>query len=130
MVDLNNLVQSADWKKEKHVPVIEIIGDAKKGGSIKIKVSVGKEIAHPNTTEHHISWINLYFLPDGEKFPYHIGKFDFNSHGASTQGANTSTIYTDPEVVSSMKTDKSGTLIAFSFCNIHGLWKNELALKL
>ncbi|MFX1298297.1 MAG: class II SORL domain-containing protein [Promethearchaeota archaeon] len=130
MVDLNNLVQSADWKKEKHVPVIEIVGDAKKGGPIKVKVSIGKEIAHPNTTEHHISWINLYFLPEGEKFPYHIGKFDFNSHGASTQGANTSTVYTDPEITSSIKTEKSGTLIAFSYCNIHGLWKNELELKL
>ena len=130
MVDLNNLVQSADWKQEKHVPVIEIIGEVKKGEPIKVNVCVGKEISHPNTTEHHIRWINIYFLPEGEKFSYHIGKSNFNSHGASTNGANTSTIYTNPEATLSFKTEKSGTIIAFSFCNIHGLWKNELELKL
>ncbi len=57
LVDLNELYQSADWKKEKHTPVLEIIGEVKKGESINVKLMVGKEIAHPNTTEHHIRWI-------------------------------------------------------------------------
>ena len=129
MVDLNTLAQTADWKTEKHAPVIEIVGPVKKEGTI-IKVSVVKEIAHPNTTEHFISWINVYFLPEGEKFLIHVGKATFNAHGASAKGANTSTVYTAPETTINLKTEKSGTILAFSFCNIHGLWRNELALKI
>ncbi|MFX1316476.1 MAG: class II SORL domain-containing protein [Promethearchaeota archaeon] len=129
MVDLNNLYQSADWKKEKHTPVIEVIGEAKKAKPIAIKVMVGKEISHPNTTEHHIRWIDIYFLPVGEKFPYQIGKSEFTAHGASINGANSSTIYSDPIITLTFKTEKPGTIIAFSFCNIHGLWQNTLDLK-
>jgi superoxide reductase len=121
------LLKTADWKSEKHVPVIEV---SKKGEKINVKVSVGKEIAHPNKTEHHIVWIEVYFHPGGGKFPYMIGKADFAAHGASVDGPDTSTIYTEPEVNLSFKTEKSGTIYAFSYCNIHGLWVNQEALKL
>lgn len=116
------LLQRADWKKEKHVPVIEIL---KKGEKIKAHVYVGKEIPHPNATEHHIAWIEAYFHPDGEKFPYMLGRFEFNAHGASVEGANTSTIYTDPDVTFAFTTKKSGKIYALSYCNIHGLWINS-----
>ena len=128
MGDLKDLFQSADWKAEKHVPVIEAADKVKKGEFFKVTVSVGKEIAHPNTTEHHIRWIEVYFLAEGEKFPYQIGKFEFTSHGESAQGPNTSTIFTHPQVVCSFKTDKSGTIFASSYCNIHGLWKGSKEL--
>jgi len=130
MMDLNVLFQSGDWKGEKHVPYIEVGGELKRGELFNVNVMVGKEITHPNTTEHHIRWISLYFHPEGEKFPYEIGKVDFNSHGESTQGPNTSTIYTHPKVIFTMKTEKSGKLIAFSYCNIHGLWSNSIDIKL
>jgi len=130
MAELKDMFQYADWKQEKHVPVIEILNTPVKGEAIQIKVTIGKEIPHPNTTEHHISWINVYFLPDGEKFPFEIGKFEFNSHGASTRGPNTSTVYTNPEVTLSFKTENPGTIFASSYCNIHGLWSNSLELKL
>lgn len=130
MTELKDLLQTADWKQEKHIPVIEILGPQLKGETIQIKITVGKEIPHPNTTEHHIRWINVYFLPDGEKFPFEIGKFEFNTHGESTQGPNTSTIYTQPEVILFLKTDKSGTIFASSYCNIHGLWSNSFTIKL
>ena len=61
MAELKELYQSADWKKEKHVPVIDAAPKAKKGEWIPVVVTVGKEIAHPNTTAHHIRWIELYF---------------------------------------------------------------------
>lgn len=125
MAELNALFQTADWKKEKHVPVIDAPDSAKKGEFFKVTLTVGKEIAHPNTTAHHISWITVFFLPDGEKFPYQIGRFEFASHGASTLGADTSTVYTHSEAVCTMKSDKSGTILASSYCNIHGLWQNS-----
>lgn len=129
MKQIGELFQSADWKTEKHVPVIEIPAKVKKGENIKMVISVGKQIAHPNTTEHHIAWVEVIFLPDGEKFPYHLGRFEFTAHGASTQGPNTSTVYTHPEVLVTFKTEKSGAVYAFSCCNIHGLWTGSMDLK-
>jgi len=125
MAGIKELFQTADWKAEKHVPVIEAPDKVKKQEVVKVTVSVGKEIPHPNTTEHHIRWIVLFFHPKGEKFPYQIGRFEFNAHGESVQGPNTSTIYTEPSVVCSFKTEKAGIILASSYCNIHGLWENS-----
>jgi superoxide reductase len=122
MKELKDLFQTADWKKEKHVPVIEVPDKIKKGEEVKVQVSVGKEIPHPNKTEHHIVWIDVYFHPADGKFPFHLGRFEFCSHGASTDGPDTSTIYTKPYVAFMFKTEKKGTLVAASYCNIHGLW--------
>lgn len=130
MPDLKDLFQTADWKTEKHVPVIEAPDKAKKGEFIRLTITVGKEIPHPNTTEHHIRWIGVYFLADTEKFPYEIGKFEFAAHGESAQGPNTSSIFTNSAVVCSFKTDKPGMIFASSYCNIHGLWKSSKELKL
>jgi superoxide reductase len=129
MADFKDVLQSADWKQEKHVPVIESPDLVKKGQLVSIVVSVGKEIPHPNTTEHYIGWVEVYFLAEGEKFPYQIGRAEFLSHGASTQGPNTSTIFTHPQAQFTFKTDKSGTILANSYCNIHGIWKNNRELK-
>ncbi|MGA1841741.1 MAG: class II SORL domain-containing protein [bacterium] len=125
MSTINELFQISDWKQEKHVPVINSPAKSKKGESIPVEVTVGKEIPHPNTTEHHIRWIEVYFLPKGEKFPYQICKSEFTAHGESSQGPNTSTVFTNPEVMIQFKTDKSGTIMASSYCNIHGLWQNS-----
>ncbi|MDD5154959.1 MAG: class II SORL domain-containing protein [Candidatus Omnitrophica bacterium] len=125
MASIKDLFQTADWKSEKHVPVIEAEPKVKKGESLKITVSVGKEIAHPNTTEHHIAWIELYFLPKGEKLPYQLGRFEFSAHGSSVQGPNTSTVYTQSVASCVVKTEKSGTIFASSYCNIHGLWESS-----
>jgi superoxide reductase len=129
MAGLKDLFQSADWKSEKHVPVIEAPDKIKKGEILNLTVSVGKQIPHPNTSEHYIAWIEIYFLPKGEKFPYQVGRFEFASHGASVQGPNTSTIYSQPYVNISFKTEKSGALLASSYCNIHGLWENSQELS-
>lgn len=129
MKQIGELFQSADWKAEKHVPVIDLPVKVKKEENIKMVVSVGKQIPHPNTTEHHIAWIEVLFLPDGEKFPYHLGRFEFMAHGASAQGPNTSTVYTHPEVSVTFKTEKLGIVYAYSYCNIHGLWTSSMAIK-
>ena len=130
MASIKDVLQTADWKSEKHVPVIEIQGAPKKAEQVKVSVSVGKEIPHPNTTEHHIGWIEVYFLPRQEKFPYQLARFEFGSHGASTQGPNTSTVYTQPQTLFSFKTDKAGTIFASAYCNIHGIWESSQELNL
>ena len=130
MKKIGELVQEADWKMEKHVPVIECANSVKADEHFEVKLTVGKEVAHPNTTEHHISWITLFFLPEGEKFPYQIARCEFGTHGASAQGPNRSTVYTNHAVTCWMKTGKAGTLNAVSMCNIHGLWQSSKDLKL
>ena len=124
MIELKEQYQSGEWKSEKHVPVIECPDSFKKSEAIRVTVTVGKEIPHPNTTAHHIQWIDLYFLPEGEKFSYQIGRFESTAHGASIQGADTSTIYASPVVSIEFKTDKPGMVMAASYCNIHGLWQS------
>ena len=127
---MKDLYQTADWKTEKHVPVIELPDDLSKDEPIQVKVSVGKEVAHPNKTEHHIDWIDLYFHPEGEKFPCLIGRVLFSAHGASADGPDSGTTYTDPCACFCFRTAKSGTLHAASYCNIHGLWSGSTELKM
>ena len=130
MKKIGDSIQEADWKKEKHVPVIECSDVVDADKIFEVRLEVGKEIPHPNTTEHHISWISLFFHPEGEKFPYHAGRCEFNAHGSSAQGPNTSTIYTQPAAKIWIKTGKPGTVLAIASCNIHGLWQSSKEIKL
>lgn len=118
-------IQSADWKKEKHVPVIECPNEVEAGEMFEVKASLGKEIAHPNTTEHHIRWITLYFHPDGGNFTYDVGHFEFNAHGESIKGPNEGPVYTHHGATVAMKISESGMLHAMAYCNIHGLWESS-----
>lgn len=122
MKSLNNAYQSGDWKGEKHVPTIEAPEVVRENELVEVRVNIGEAEAHPNTFEHHIAWIKLYFHPEGAKFPIEIGTYDFTAHGENE-------LFTDPYVISRFKTDKPGTIIASSYCNIHGLWENQVELK-
>jgi superoxide reductase len=117
--------QTADWKTEKHVPVIDCPDSVKADEIFDVKVSIGKEVAHPNTTEHHIRWIQLFFKPDGDKFTYEVGNYEFDAHGESADGANAGPVYTHHAITSALKIKKPGTLFATSLCNIHGLWESS-----
>lgn len=117
-------IKSADFKTEKHVPVISIL--SKEGDVAVVEVSVGKEVAHPNTTEHFISYIDLYYK--GDAALQHIGRAEFLAHGESAQGANQGALHTEPVAVFKCKLTKPGVLHAVSYCNIHGLWESELAI--
>ncbi len=86
--------QTAEFKFEKHVPYPEQSGTG-------MKVSVGKEMAHPMTEEHHIEWIevingpyvNRKYLKPGEK----------------------------PEAEFYVPLQKG--MIVREYCNLHGLWE-------
>jgi superoxide reductase len=121
--------QTADWKKEKHAPVIEFPDMVNIGEEFVVSLTIGKEIPHPNTTEHHINWIELYFKPENGKFPVMVGRYDFLGHGASAKGVNEGSLYTEPKVQTTIKIKNAGTLIATSYCNIHGLWESSKEIK-
>lgn len=130
MAEIGGLYQTADWKSEKHVPVIECPDTVAADQLFDVKVSLGKEVAHPNTTEHHIRWIQLYFKPEGDKFAYQVGSYEFCAHGESAEGADKGPVVTNHAATASLKIKKSGTLYATALCNIHGLWENAKTLSL
>ena len=129
MAAISEVIKSADWKTEKHAPVIEVPEGIKAGENFEVKVSLGKAVAHPNTTNHHISWIAVYFHPEGAPVPQQVGHFEFSAHGEAAAGPDEGPLYTAPSAVVMLKTDKPGTLQAVSFCNIHGLWESTAEVK-
>ena len=126
---VGELYQTADWKTEKHVPVIDCPDAVKAEEMFEVKVAIGKEVAHPNTTEHHIRWIQVFFKPEGEKFAFQVANCEFTAHGESAEGPNKGPVYTNHGATVALKISKTGVLIATSLCNIHGLWENSKAIK-
>lgn len=124
MQSLGQLLQTGDWKNEKHVPVIHLPKKVKADEEFEVKVVVGEDIKHPNQLEHHISWIKVFYYGDDGKFPVQIGSYEFTAHGEAG-------VFGEPEVTVKVKVDKPGFIYAMSYCNIHGLWesKEELDLK-
>ncbi|RKD27653.1 superoxide reductase [Caminicella sporogenes DSM 14501] len=118
MNSLSQFLQTGDWKGEKHVPIIHCPEKVKAGEGFELKISVGDEIKHPNTAEHHISWFKVFFHGKDDKFPVEIGDFKFTAHGEGN-------VYDEPIAVTHIKLNKSGTIYALSYCNIHGLWENS-----
>lgn len=125
---ISELYKQADWKSEKHVPVIECADSAAAGAALEVKLCVGKEIAHPNTTAHHIRWIKLYYKPEGGTV-YEAASLDFAVHGESGKGADEGPALAEPFGSVTLKLKSSGTLIATSYCNIHGLWESSKEIK-
>jgi len=87
--------KTADYKLEKHVPMIERI----EGG---FKVIVGST-PHPMTDEHYIEWIEI--ADDaGRVYRRHLRPGDA------------------PEALFKIDAEK---IVAREHCNKHGLWKGE-----
>ena len=122
-------VKTADWKAEKHVPVITAPTAAMAGDPFDVEIAVGKEIPHPNTAQHHIAWIALHFVPTGANTSIELGRVDFSAHGASMTdepGPATTTPSTRFRVALSLP----GTLHATAYCNLHGLWTSAMPIMI
>ncbi len=113
---IEEFVKSGDFKGEKHVPAIIAPKKVKKDEFFEVEVSVGKEIKHPNTLEHHIKWIDLY-AKVGDKALIHLSRLDF------------APVVSDPIAKVKIKLDSNATLIALSYCNLHGLWESSVEVE-
>ena len=113
-----NYIRTADWKTEKHVPVIHAPDRIKSGEPVEITVTVGEETPHPNQPDHYIAWIELYYVPKGGNTVFPIGRAEFAAHGEVK-------VWTEPRATFTAKLPRSGKLVALSLCNIHGLWMSE-----
>jgi len=121
-MSISDMIQKADWTHEKHVPVIEIPETVEADKPIDVKVSVGKEISHPNTGAHHIAWIKLFFIAEDGKFPVQLGDFEFSVHGSEQSPAQ---VQSEPYISARVSIGEDGKLMAMSYCNLHGLWQGE-----
>ncbi len=111
---LGELIKTgAQEGKEKHVPVIELVS-CKECGTNAVKITVGKEVQHPNTIEHHIKWVALFGVKNN--IAVHIATFDLGP------------TYGVPTVVAHANLDDFSELIAVEYCNLHGLWEGSLKL--
>ncbi len=99
--------------REKHIPVIEIVKGPNDTYSL-VKITVGKEFPHPNTIEHHIKWIDLFGIKKGNEQLVHVATFDLGPTVAFPQ----TSVY--------VILDDFSSLIALSYCNIHGSWESQL----
>jgi superoxide reductase len=87
---------TTDAAQEKHVPVIE-----RNGNTVTVKIG---SVTHPMTPEHHIEWIVV------EQGAYVLRK---------------ALAVTDaPEAVFTLP-DVNAPIVAYEYCNLHGLWKSE-----
>ena len=128
MSEFSSTIQNADWKVEKHAPVIEAPESVKAGEVFTVSAGLGKAIAHPNTPQHYIGWISLYFLPEGAKLPIQVAHAEFKAHGDSTTDQPGPAL-TNPNMTASLKLAKSGVLQAVAYCNIHGVWQSSKAIQ-
>ena len=119
---LSDYVKTADWKAEKHVPVISAPATVVAGQTFEVEVSVGKEIPHPNTIEHHIAWIALHFVPEGSPVSIELGRMDFSAHGPIAA--------TESVAKFRVSVAKPGALYATAYCNLHGLWSSSAQVQL
>lgn len=124
------LFQSADWKTEKHIPVIECAETVAADDIFEVDVSLGKEVGHPNTTEHHIRCIQLFFKSERDKSIYQKGHSEFTAHGEAVAGANEGSAYTHHAATVFLKINNPGTLFDSALCNIHGLRENSQEIQL
>ncbi len=94
--------------EQKHWPQIEPY-KPRVGIKFSVKVKVGK-VEHPMTSEHQIVYIELFYgsRPIGKKFLKPGDK---------------------PEAEFEIFAQKPDKIIAYEFCNLHGLWQNEIEIK-
>jgi len=103
-------------KVESHTPKIDLPDTVNSGKPFEVRVTVGP---HPNTVEHSIRRIEVYFYEDGRAFnPMLLASIDL------------APLYSEPEVRLTLKLSKGGTLYAVEYCNLHGLWEGRREVKI
>lgn len=90
-------VGSIDASKEKHLPLIKLMGKV-------IDVTVG-EVVHPMTKEHYIEWIAIETIKGAQiKYLYPL----------------------DEPKASFVLADDDKLVSAYAYCNLHGLWETKI----
>jgi len=100
------IVRRDGEKAENHTPVIECPDAVSRDRPFEVKIKV---VGHPNTSEHHISELELYVC---NRYSIKVAEFRFKPEVA------------EPEVSLKIRLKESANLCAISHCNKHGLWES------
>ncbi len=92
--------------EKKHAPVIEVGGKAKAGDPVAVTVTIG-EVVHPMSSAHYIQAIELFAGNEP------VGRVELGPLAV-------------PKAVFFSSLDKSVTLVARAYCNLHGLWESRM----
>jgi len=102
-------------KVESHTPKIEAPDKVKVDQLLAVRVSVGP---HPNTVEHSIRKIEVFFHEEGRPFnPILLATVCLTP------------VYSEPDIKVDLKLKKSGMIYALEYCNLHGLWEARKEIK-
>jgi len=102
-------------KVESHTPKIEAPEEVRAGEAFEARIFVGP---HPNTVQHSIRKIEVYFYEEGRGFnPIHLASIILGPE------------YAEPDVKIKLKLKKSGILYALEYCSLHGLWEGRKEIK-
>ena len=82
--------------REKHIPVVEVSGNT-------VKAVVGS-VTHPMSVEHNISWIYL----------------------ETDKGCQRKALAPDEAPEASFVIGDEKPVAVYAYCNLHGLWKQEI----
>jgi len=112
---LTELNKPKDWNNltimdKKHIPIITVPDSVKAGEPFEVQLKAGgiDGVEHPNQLSHYITWIELYAE---ERY---LGKVEFAP-----------VVSNGYKVKLSILLEKSTTLRARAFCNLHGLWEGK-----
>jgi superoxide reductase len=105
-------VIASDLEK-KHLPVITIPKKIRKGERFEVAIEIGKLIKHPNEPGHFIQFIELYADDT------YLARMEFT--------AQTTEPVMKTYVVLKNNYEK---LCAYSRCNLHGTWENEVKIEI
>ncbi len=110
-----NLPENVIAKRESHMPRIEAPDGVGRGEEFTVEVSVGP---HSNTVEHSIRRIEVYFYEEGRPFnPILLASVVLTPK------------YSVPKIVFRLRLEKSGTIYAIAYCNLHGVWESREEIR-
>jgi superoxide reductase len=97
---------------DRHSPFIHVNGDAKKNEVYQVTVKMGKEYAHPDDFDHHISQISLFNRQTK------LAEATFLAGALNNQKGHQTVTFNIVLV-------QDAQLIAQSYCTKHGVWESE-----
>ena len=121
MTERNPSTRPADSKERQGALVIECPACVARDQEFTVRVTARGGDAADGSAGHRVSWVSLYFHPDGATYPDEIGHFDLAA--GDEMGAKSGSA--DRTVVASMKTGQPGTLHALALSNTYGLTESS-----
>lgn len=105
IVRVADLDSASDFER-KHAPVVSV---EKVEEGYKLKVEVGRLVAHPSTADHWITWIDV-----------RVG-------GASIARVDLAPVVA-PRVAFTLALEEGTVVEVLESCNLHGVWQTDVVL--